>query len=101
MSDLGQQGPDCRRCHGDGFPECMCHVGPVVDFTVPPARDLHDLARVADAVIDCGDPGQDPGDEDDHAGSQDRAVVLYALGAASAFEAARIGRAWDTDARAP
>lgn len=32
---------------------------------IPPARTLDDLALVADALIDCGDPGRDPGDEDD------------------------------------
>lgn len=44
-------------------------TAPPLGLTIAPARTLDDLARVADAVIDCGDPGQDPGDE--HAPSAD------------------------------
>lgn len=33
MDRIAAIGMVCKRCHGDGFLECMCHIGPVVDFS--------------------------------------------------------------------
>lgn len=57
---------------------------------IAPARDQDDLARVADAVIDCGDPGRDPGDEDDGAQVVEEIAVARML--FRAFDDMNIGR---------